>query len=334
MQPLLFPIDTMYSPIQYQSLVNEFLANKPYLREPKKLYEPVQYELGLGGKRIRPVLMLMAYHMLRENVESILPVAIGLETYHNYTLVHDDIMDNADMRRGKPTVHVKWNQTTALLCSEIMVLHAYEGMMQSCPEARDEVLKVFTQTAVEISEGQQYDIEFEDRDDVTVPEYMEMIRLKTSVLLACALKLGAIQAGATSKDCELIYSFGEKFGLAFQLQDDYLDVYGDAATFGKNIGGDILCNKKTFMLLSALERASGDLKAELQGWISAEDPDPQEKVAAVTAIYNELDIKALCENQIKSYYDEAKALLDEMSFPEEKKQVLWDYVASMINRDF
>lgn len=332
MQPLLFPTN-MYSPTHYQTLVNDFLASKPYLREPKKLYVPVQYELGLGGKRIRPVLMLMAYHLLRDDVESILPVAIGLETYHNYTLVHDDIMDNADMRRGKPTVHVKWDQTTALLCSEIMVLHAYEGMMQASAACRDEVLKVFTQTAVEISEGQQYDIEFENRDDVTVPEYIEMIRLKTSVLLACALKLGAIQGGASQKDCELIYSFGEKFGLAFQLQDDYLDVFGDASTFGKNIGGDILCNKKTFMLLSALERASGKIREELQGWISAVNPDPQEKIAAVTAIYNALDIKALCQDQIKAYYSEARRMLDEMSFPSDKKEVLWNYVASMINRD-
>lgn len=332
MQPLLFNIP-MYSPKHYQTLVNEFLASKPYAREPKKLYEPVQYELGLGGKRIRPVLMLMAYHMLRDDVEAILPVAIGLETYHNYTLVHDDIMDNADMRRGKPTVHVKWDQTTALLCSEIMVLHAYEGMMQASAECRDRVLNVFTQTAVEISEGQQYDIDFENRNDVTVPEYIEMIRLKTSVLLACALKIGAILGGASEEDCGLIYSFGEKFGLAFQLQDDYLDVFGNAETFGKNIGGDILCNKKTFMLLSAQERAAGKVAEELQRWIAAQNPKPHEKIAAVTAIYNELGIKSLCKDQIKAYYDEARHLLDKMSFPAVKKEVLWNYVASMIDRD-
>lgn len=324
----------MYSPIQYQNLVNKFLSKKTYSREPAKLYVPVQYELGLGGKRIRPVLMLMAYHMLQNDVESILPVAIGLETYHNYTLVHDDIMDNAVVRRGKPTVHVKWNQTVALLCSEIMVLHSYEGMMQASAQFRDEVMKVFTQTAIEISEGQQYDIEFEDREDVTVPEYIEMIRLKTSVLLGCALRIGAILAGASPKDCELIYSFGEKFGLAFQLQDDYLDVYGDPATFGKNIGGDILCNKKTFMLLSALERAKGENKKKLESWIACINPNPEEKIASVTEIYNALDIKALCQEKINSYYDDAKHLLDETSFPLENKQVLWDYIASMINRNY
>ena len=333
MQPLLFTI-LMYTPTKYRNLVDEYLAAKSYGREPKELYEPVQYVLALGGKRIRPILMLMAYHMLREDVESILPVAIGLETYHNYTLVHDDIMDNADLRRGKATVHVKWNQTTALLCSEIMVLHSYEGMMQAADEARDEVLKVFTQTAVEISEGQQYDIAFETRSNVTVPEYLEMIRLKTSVLLACALKIGAIQGGASKKDCDLIYSFGEKIGLAFQLQDDYLDVYGNSQTFGKNIGGDILCNKKTYMLLSALDVAKGEIKAELQDWINQESPDPEKKISAVTSVYNKLGIKELCKNKIRSYYNEAHDLLNNISFLEDKKKVLWDYVASMIDRSF
>ena len=333
MQPLLFPT-LMYTPTQYRNLVEEFLATKSYDREPKELYEPVQYVLALGGKRIRPILMLMAYHMLRDDVESILPVAVGLETYHNYTLVHDDIMDNADLRRGMPTVHVKWNQTTALLCSEIMVLHAYEGMMKAAEVARGDVLQVFTQTAVEISEGQQYDIAFENRSDVTVSEYLEMIRLKTSVLLACALKIGAILGGASKEDCDLIYSFGEKIGLAFQLQDDYLDVYGDSQTFGKNIGGDILCNKKTYMLLSALDVAKGEIKSELQNWINLKNPDPQAKISAVTSIYDKLGIKELCKDKIRTYYKEARSLLDNISFAEDKKKILWDYVASMIDRSF
>jgi len=333
LQPLLF-LTLMYTPTKYRNLVNEFLASKPYNREPKELYGPVQYELAIGGKRIRPILMLMAYHMLREDVESILPVAVGLETYHNYTLVHDDIMDEATLRRGMPTVHVKWNQTTALLCSEIMVLHSYEGVMQAPAEVRDEVLKVFTQTAVEISEGQQYDIEFETRSDVTVSEYLEMIRLKTSVLLACALKIGAMQGGASKTDCDLIYAFGEKIGLAFQLQDDYLDVYGDSKTFGKNIGGDILCNKKTYMLLSALNLANDEIKSQLQNWITMENPDPEEKISAVTSIYNELGIQELCKKEIRTYYNEAHNLLDRISIPEDKKKVLWDYVSSMIDRSF
>lgn len=324
----------MFTPSQYQKLVNDYLEAMPYDREPAKLYEPVQYELSLGGKRIRPVLMLMAYHLLKDDVESILPVAIGLETYHNYTLVHDDIMDHADMRRGKPTIHVKWNENQALLASEVMVLAAYQGIMKGAPEYRHQLLEVFSEIALEISEGQQYDIEFESRDDVTSEEYVEMIRLKTSVLLACALQMGAIQGGASEKDCQLIYEFGEKFGLAFQLQDDLLDVYGDAKTFGKNIGGDILCNKKTYMLINALAKATGDTKKELEGWIAADNYDPQEKVKAVTAIYDKLGIRQLCLDKIQACYEQAKDAWSQMSFPLEKKQVLWDYVESMLYRTF
>ena len=324
----------MLTPIQYQNLVNDYLANMPYDREPARLYAPVKYELSLGGKRIRPVLMLMAYHLLKDDVKSILPVAIGLETYHNYTLVHDDIMDHAEMRRGKPTVHCKWDETTALLASEVMVLHSYQGVMQAKSECLKALLDVFSETALEISEGQQYDIEFENRQDVTEEEYIEMIRLKTSVLLACALKMGAIQGGASEKDCELLYKFGEKFGLAFQLQDDYLDVYGNAQTFGKNIGGDILCNKKTYMLINATNLATGKTAEYLTKWIESKDFVPEEKVAAVTAIYNELGIKELCQKKIQSFYDEAYSLWQQMSFPIERKQVLWDYVTSMLNRTF
>lgn len=315
-------------------MVNDYLAAMPYDRQPSLLYQPVQYELSLGGKRIRPVLMLMAYHLLKEDVESILPVAIGLETYHNYTLVHDDIMDHAEMRRGKPTVHVKWNENQALLASEIMVLSSFQGVMKSNPSYLSRLLEVFSVTAVEISEGQQYDINFETRDDVTAEEYIEMIRLKTSVLLACALKMGAIQAGASDKDCQLIYEFGEKFGLAFQLQDDLLDVYGDAATFGKNIGGDILCNKKTYMLINAQALAQGEMKKELEGWITSTDNNPQEKIQAVTRIYDQLGIKALCVAKIKEFYQQAKASLDQIEAPAEKKQVLWGYVESMMERTY
>lgn len=324
----------MYTPAEYQKLVNDFLASMPYDRKPTKLYEPVQYELSLGGKRIRPVLMLMAYHLLKDDVESILPVAIGLETYHNYTLVHDDIMDHAEMRRGKPTVHVKWDENQALLASEVMVLASYQGIIRGNPDCRHRLLEVFSETALEISEGQQYDIEFETRDDVSADEYIEMIRLKTSVLLACALQMGAIQGGATDEDCDLIYEFGVKFGLAFQLQDDLLDVYGDAKTFGKNIGGDILCNKKTYMLINALNMAEGQLAEDLKKWIAATDFDPNEKIKAVTSIYDQLGIKNICLDKIREFYSQAKAAWEKMSFPVEKKQLLWDYVESMLYRTF
>ncbi|MCF0187223.1 MAG: polyprenyl synthetase family protein, partial [Bacteroidaceae bacterium] len=293
----------MYTPAQYQKLVNDYLSSMPYDRKPAKLYEPVRYELSLGGKRIRPVLMLMAYHLLKEDVERILPVAIGLETYHNYTLVHDDIMDKAELRRGKPTLHVKWDENQALLSSEVMVLAAFQGIMKAGKTYSHRLLEVFSEIALEISEGQQLDIEFENRDDVTADEYIEMIRLKTSVLLACALQLGAIQAGASEQDCDLIYEFGEKFGLAFQLQDDLLDVYGDAKTFGKNIGGDILCNKKTYMLINALALAEGEVADELRKWITLADFDPKEKIQAVTAIYDRLGIRQICLEKIHECYD-------------------------------
>ena len=235
----------MYTSAQLLGKVNDALANLAYDREPVGLYEPVKYVLSLGGKRIRPVLMLMAYNLYREDVERVIMPAIGIETYHNYTLLHDDLMDKADVRRGHPTVHKKWNENTAVLSGDSMLVLAYQRVAQCDPDKLPAVLKLFTNTALEIGEGQQYDIDFETRNDVTEGEYIEMIRLKTSVLLACALKMGAMLAGAPEQDAQLLYRFGEQIGLAFQLQDDYLDVYGDFEVFGKRIGGDILCKKKT-----------------------------------------------------------------------------------------
>ena len=214
-------------------LVNDYLAQLPYNREPQSLYEPIKYVLSMGGKRVRPVLMLLAYNMYKENPESILSSACALETYHNYTLLHDDLMDNADLRRGHETVHRKWDANTAILSGDSMLVLAYERMAQCPKEKLAEVLHLFTETALEIGEGQQYDMEFENRTDVTEAEYIEMIRLKTSVLLACAVKMGAILADASSEDADNLYKFGEQIGLAFQLQDDFLDVYGDSAVFGK-----------------------------------------------------------------------------------------------------
>ena len=235
--------------------INSYIENLPYTRKPQSLYEPVKYVLSMGGKRIRPSLMLMAYNMFKDDPESILPTACAIETYHNYTLLHDDLMDNAEMRRGMPTVHVKWDANTAILSGDSMLVLAFQRMMQCSENKLKPVLELFTETSLEIGEGQQYDMDFETRTDVTEDEYIEMIRLKTSVLLACALKIGAILADAPDADADNLYKFGEQMGLAFQLQDDYLDVYGDPAVFGKAIGGDILCNKKTYMLNNAFNRA-------------------------------------------------------------------------------
>ena len=236
------------------NMVNEFLGNLPYDRKPYSLYEPVKYVLSMGGKRIRPTLMLLSYNIFKNDPEKILMNAVALETYHNYTLLHDDLMDNADLRRGHETVHKKWGANTAILSGDSMLVLAYERMAQCDEKHLAKVLKIFTTTALEIGEGQQYDMEFETRNDVKEEEYIEMIRLKTSVLLACALKIGAVLADASEEDAENLYKFGEQIGLAFQLQDDFLDVYGDTKVFGKEIGGDITSNKKTFMLINAFNQ--------------------------------------------------------------------------------
>lgn len=312
--------------------INSYLDNLPYTREPQSLYEPVKYALSMGGKRIRPSLMLMAYNMFKDDPESILPTACAIETYHNYTLLHDDLMDNAAMRRGMPTVHVKWDANTAILSGDSMLVLAFQRMMQCAPDKLKPVLHLFTETSLEIGEGQQYDMDFESRTDVTEDEYIEMIRLKTSVLLACSLKLGAIQAGAPAADADNLYKFGELMGLAFQLQDDYLDVYGDPAVFGKAIGGDILCNKKTYMLINAYNRAGDDMRGELTRWVTAEEFDPAEKIAAVTAIYDKVGIKELAEQKINYYFDQSRKYLAAVNVPDERKAVLAGYTDKMMKR--
>ena len=321
-----------YSASQLLDKINAYLENMPYSRPPKGLYDPIQYELSLGGKRIRPVLMLMVYNLYKEDVDSILSQAAGLETYHNHTLLHDDVMDKADMRRNKPTVHRVWNENAAILSGDAMLILAYR-LMADCPSDKlKEVLDVFTQTTMEICEGQQWDMEFETRMDVSVDEYIEMIRLKTSVLLAAALKIGACMAGASVDDADKLYDFGVSMGLAFQLQDDWLDVYGDPKVFGKNIGGDILCNKKTYMLITALTQADDKQSEELQRWISATDAEPAEKISAVTHIYNEMRIGEQCMAMADSYYAEGLALLDGISLPAERKEMLKQFVCSLMNR--
>ena len=288
----------------------------------------------MGGKRIRPVLMLLSYNLFKENPESILMNAVALETYHNYTLLHDDLMDNADVRRGKPTVHKKWDDNTAILSGDSMLVMAYQRMMVECPSDKlSDVLSLFTETALEIGEGQQFDMEFENRLDVKEDEYIEMIRLKTSVLLACALKMGAILAGASKTDQENLYKFGEQIGLAFQLQDDYLDVYGDEKIFGKAIGGDITSNKKTYMLINAFVNASEAQRAELTKWVEAKTFDRKEKVAAVTRLYNEIGIDTMAQQKIASYFDSAKKYLDAVSVAEERKSELKTYADKMLHRN-
>lgn len=313
--------------------IHNYIENLSYMREPEGLYEPIEYVLGLGGKRLRPVLMLLAYNLFKEDVESIFPQAAGIETYHNFTLLHDDLMDNADVRRNKPTVHKKWNANTAILSGDAMLILSYCFMMQGCPsEYMKEVMEVFGATALEVCEGQQWDMEFETRTDVTVDEYIRMIRLKTSVLLAGALKIGAVLGGASAEDAQLLYDFGITMGLAFQLQDDYLDVYGDPAVFGKKIGGDILCNKKTFMLITALAHADKADREELLKWIRATNYVPEEKIAAVTALYNKVGIADICMQKINAYYDEGLELLGKVSVEPRLKENLRHFVCRLMDR--
>ena len=322
----------MLTATEIQEKVNAYIASLPYERKPKSLYDPIEYVLAAGGKRIRPSFVLMAYNLFHDDVDRILPVATALETYHNYTLLHDDLMDKADMRRGRPTVHKKWNDNTAILSGDTMLVLAYEHLAKCDTKYLKPALDLFTETALEVSEGQQFDMEFETRNDVAEEEYIEMIRLKTSVLLACALKMGAVVAGASDADANALYAFGEKVGLAFQLQDDLLDVYGDPKVFGKAIGGDITSNKKTFMLINAFNRADAGTRAELERWTTATEFDPAEKIAAVTEIYNRLGIDKLAEQRIKEYFEQSRQHLDELSVSDDRKAVLREYTERMMNR--
>ena len=322
----------MYNSEEILEKINQGLANLNLEGQPSGLYQPIRYVLDMGGKRLRPVLMMMAYNMYKDNVDAILNTAIGLETYHNYTLLHDDVMDRADSRRGKPCVHKVWNDNTAILSGDTMLVLAYQLIARCDQKFLPEILDLFTTTALEIDEGQQYDVDFENRMDVTIPEYIEMIRLKTSVLLACAIKMGAIQAGASETDLQLLYRFGEKIGLAFQIQDDLLDVYGDFATFGKKIGGDILCNKKTYLLITAFNKADDSQRRELESWIGTTDYKPEEKIEEVTRIYDEIGVKEIAQNLINEYFQEAKMQLSGLKLPEEKKLPLWQYALRLLGR--
>lgn len=325
----------MYDWKELLEKVNQEIKEVGTGRSPQELYEPIRYVLSLGGKRIRPVLMLLAYNIYKESVEKIYPQALAIETYHNYTLLHDDLMDRADVRRGRPTVHKKWNDNAAILSGDSMLVLAYQYMLKGCPlDKTNDVLNLFTETALEIGEGQQYDIEFETRNDVREEEYIEMIRLKTSVLLACALKIGAILADAPMEQADLLYRFGENLGLAFQLQDDYLDVYGDPAVFGKKIGGDILCNKKTYMFINAFRLASQEDRAALDMWVAKAPGSyvPDEKIAAVTALYDKMAIGQLCQEKILYYFKEAQQVLAQLPLTDERKKPLWDLAEYLLGR--
>jgi geranylgeranyl diphosphate synthase type II len=304
-------------------LVSSELEKINWTKEPRGLYEPIGYVLSMGGKRIRPALAVMACNLFSEDLTPAIQPALGLEVFHNFTLLHDDIMDRADVRRGRPTVHKKWNDNTAILSGDVMQIASYQLIGNTPAEFLKPVLDLFSQTAAEICEGQQFDVDFENRDEVKAEEYLEMIRLKTAVLLGCSLKTGAWIGGAGEEDAQNLYDFGINIGLAFQLKDDLLDVYGDEATFGKKIGGDILCNKKTFMLINALKFANGNDAAELKKWLKISDENlSNDKISAVTSLFNRLGIKAICEDKMRFFYTKAIANLENVKVLDNKKQEL------------
>lgn len=323
----------MYNWENLRDAVNEFIDNLRFEREPRELYAPIRYTIEQGGKRVRPVLLLMSYNMYKDNIEEAMYPAVAIETYHNYTLIHDDVMDRASIRRGKPTVCAKWGDTAAILSGDTMLVLAYEFIANVPDDKLPAVLSLFTATAKEIGDGQQYDLDFEKHDDVKEEEYLEMIRLKTSVLLAASMKMGGILADAPKEDLELLYAYGETMGLAFQLQDDLLDVYADQALFGKKIGGDICCNKKTFLLITAMNLASPELLAEMKAWMEKSDFSAEEKISYFTAVYNKLGVREMCEKRIEELFAKCDSYMDRISLPAEKKQNLKAFADSILNRN-
>lgn len=301
--------------------------------EPNGLYEPIRYILSLGGKRVRPLMTLLATELFTDVPTIAMPQALAIEVFHNFTLLHDDIMDEAPLRRNQTTVHLKWNVNTGILSGDAMLIKAYQLLSATPHIYLPEILNLFNETALGVCEGQQLDMEYEERKNVSIPEYIEMIRLKTAVLLACALKTGSIIGGADEVSTNKLYDIGESLGVAFQLQDDILDAFG-TAKIGKRKGGDIISNKKTFLLITALESATGDLKTELEHWLSLQTFDEEEKVAAVLRIFDALKIKELATAEMNKYSDKAYALFANLDVAEPKKENMLSLMNSLLIREF
>ncbi len=281
--------------------IEQEIAELNWNREPKGLYEPIGYTLESGGKRLRPQLAMIASQIFGGKDEDVLPAALALEVFHNFTLLHDDVMDRADVRRGRPTVHIRWNDNTAILSGDQMLIEAYKLLSGLPADKLPEVLRLFNKMGTEICEGQQYDVDFEAKEDTTIDDYLMMIRLKTSVLLATALQIGAYIAGADATAQDAVYQYGINIGLAFQIQDDILDCWGDPATFGKAIGGDIMCNKKTYVLLTALKMADPATRLQLEHWLQAVHAPKEDKILAVTELYNYIGVRKICEEVVEQY---------------------------------
>jgi geranylgeranyl diphosphate synthase, type II len=318
---------------EISEIIGSAMANLNWDREPKGLYEPIAYVLSMGGKRIRPALTLMATNMYKDDISDAILPALGIEVFHNFTLLHDDIMDKAPIRRGRPTVHIKWNDNTAILSGDVMQIAAYQLIAHTPAIHLKKVIDLFSITAAEICDGQQYDVDFEKRGDVTADEYIEMIRLKTAVLIGAALKIGAIIGGASNEDAERLYQFGTNIGLAFQLKDDLLDVYGDEKTFGKMIGGDIVSNKKTYLMIHALSCAKGEIEKELHTWIANNNPsDIDSKIRAIQSIFSQLEVDKICEEKMTEFYTKAIANLEKLNISNNKTQELRNLAQKLMSR--
>lgn len=323
-------MNTLKEQIAY---VKRIFDEETFIFEPKGLYEPIDYTLRLGGKRIRPVMLLSACEMFGGNIEETRHAAIGIETFHNFTLLHDDLMDKSPIRRGKPTVYQKWNNNTAILSGDTMFAMAWSHMLMQPHPQLQQILQTFNRTAIEVCEGQQYDMEFEQRDDVSIPEYMEMIRLKTAVLLAGALKIGALYANANTSDIENLYNFGIHLGLAFQLQDDLLDAYGNEATFGKKTGSDIRDNKKTYLWLRALQIATPEQQETLRALFKTTPEDTTEKVNTILNIYKDTNIKKEVEDIINQEFSKAENYLAKIAVDNDKKATLEELMKTLLGRE-
>ncbi len=323
----------MYSITELRTIVENEIAEQKYHGHPTELYDPINYMMGLGGKRMRPVLLLMGYNLFNTNINAALKAALAIEVFHNFTLMHDDIMDKAPIRRGKSTVHEKWNPNIAILSGDVMLVEAYKLLMHVDESKLKEILELFNKTAVEVCEGQQLDMNFENMDSVKVEEYIRMIELKTAVLLAAALKIGAILGDASNADANHIYEFGRHLGIAFQLQDDILDVYGDPEKFGKLVGGDIITNKKTFLLINALALAKGANQQELKHWISLSFFNETEKVNAIKRIYDELNLRELANVEMTNHVDKAFLHLRQIAAPSANKIGLEEFANQLSVRE-
>ena len=322
----------MHSIQQYQEFISDYLQSQSAIKEPKNLYEPIQYILQLGGKRMRPILTLLSAEVFNAEYEKALPAAMAVEVFHNFSLVHDDIMDDAPLRRGNVTVHEKWDINTGILSGDAMLILAYQYFENYEPNVFRELAKLFSKTALEVCEGQQWDVDFETRTDVSIPDYLKMIECKTAVLVAAAMKMGAIIAQTSEENAQLIYNFGLNLGLAFQLQDDYLDAFGDPKTFGKQVGGDIIENKKTYLLIKAIEFASPEEKQQLLQLFSVHLDDNTEKIDTVKQLFITTGAAQATQNAIADFTAKAFEIVTQMNISEDKKEMLSHFAENLMKR--